>query len=200
MSVFATHTDKKQAIHEHEQQRRQQHRRQHQQPDQDQRKRQRKLDVQQQQRVISGKKKKNRPMPPYTKDVLKRYNQRVFTDNVRLTAEVKELKQALAATETKLVAEEQDSFDTRFEREEAINFSCYLLQCMYHDGFTGALKMFEEYGSERYDGRCTAPLITNDAEFEGVVAGGYTQWMESLTYSQPPSATQEDAEVCEKLD
>jgi regulator of replication initiation timing len=156
--------------------------------------------VQQQQRVISGKKKKNRPMPPYTKDVLKRYNQRVFTDNVRLTAEVKELKQALAATETKLVAEEQDSFDTRFEREEAINFSCYLLQCMYHDGFTGALKMFEEYGSERYDGRCTAPLITNDAEFEGVVAGGYTQWMESLTYSQPPSATQEDAEVCEKLD
>ena len=200
MSFFGTQAEKKYAVLAQEQQRRQQRHREHQQPEKNQRKHQREHDVQQQQRVTSGKKKQKRPMPPYTKDVLKRYNQQVFTDNVRLTAEVKELKQALAATETKLVAEEQDSFDTRFEREEAINFSCYLLQCMYHDGFTGALKMFEEYGSERYDGRCTAPLITNDAEFEGVVAGGYTQWMESLTYSQPPSATQEDAEVCEKLD
>ena len=189
MSVFGTQAEKQYAVLAQEQQRRQQHHREHQQPEKNQRKHQREHDVQQQQRVMSGKKKKKRPMPPYTKDVLKRYNQQVFTDNVRLTAEVKELKQALAATETKLVAEEQDSFDKQFEREEAINFSCYLLQRMFHDGFTGALKMFtEEYGSSKFTGRCAAPLIMNDQEFEEAVAGGFTAWQEQSQATVPAGA------------
>ena len=61
---------------------------------------------------------------------------------------------------------------------------------MYHDGFSGALKMFtEEYGSHKYDGRCAAPLITNDADFVDVIAKGYTAW--SSTVAQEDSLAQD---------
>ena len=190
MSAFGTHAAKTQAVRRDEQQGRWRNR----QPDQNQLKRRREENVQKQQRGMAAPdpKNKKRPLPSYTKDVLKDYNQRVYTDNQRLTDVVKRLTLALAATKTKLEAEEQESFDTRFQREEAINFSCLLLQRTYHEGFTGALKMFtQEYGSEKYDGRCAAPLIVNDKEFEDAVAGGYTAWSRSLAY--PPAQAQEDA-------
>jgi hypothetical protein len=128
--------------------------------------------------------------------MLNEYNQLVHVDNAKLKEvnskqanAITELKKALAAEKMKLVAEQQESFDTRFEREEAINYSCYLLQRMYHDGFAGALKMFtEEYGSSKFTGRCAAPLIMNDQEFEEAVAGGFTAWQEQSQATVPAGA------------
>ena len=93
------------------------------------------------------------------------------------------------ADECALVAEQELSFDMRFERDEAIDYTCYMLQRMYHDGFSGALKMFtEEYGWIKYSGRCTSPLITNDDDFVDVVANGYTAY--SSTVAQEDSVTE----------
>jgi hypothetical protein len=137
-----------------------------------------------------------RPSPEYAKEMLTEYNKQVHVENAKLkevidnqTNTVIELKKALAATKMKLVAEQQLSFDMRFERDEAIDYTCYMLQRMYHDGFSGALKMFtEEYGWIKYSGRCTSPLITNDDDFVDVVANGYTAY--SSTVAQEDSVTE----------
>jgi hypothetical protein len=198
--AFRTQACRTQAISEDEHRRRLHHRQQSQQPTQPQLKRRREHEVQKQQRAIRSpdnkNKKRTRPSPDYAKGMLSGYNQQVHDDNAKLKEvnskqanAITELKKALAAEKMKLVAEQQESFDTRFEREESINYSCYLLQRMYHDGFAGALKMFtEEYGSSKFTGRCAAPLIVNDQEFEEAVAGGFTAWQEQSQATVPAGA------------
>ena len=194
--AFRTQTCKTNAISEDEHRRRLHRRQLSHQPTQPQLKRRREHDVQKQQRVVNGTDYKKRPSPDFAKQMLSGYNQQVHDANTKLKEvnrkqanAITELKKALAAEKMKLVAEQQESFDTRFEREEAINYSCYLLQRMYHDGFAGALKMFtEEYGSSKFTGRCAAPLIMNDQEFEEAVAGGFTAWQEQSQATVPAGA------------